>query len=31
MYTLGKGFTMNDDLAVFLNDNKDVEVSVVTG
>jgi len=26
-----KGFTMNDDLAVFLNENKDIEVSVVTG
>ena len=30
MYSLGKGFTMNDDMAVFLNDNKDVDVSVVT-
>jgi DNA polymerase III subunit alpha len=31
MYTLGKGFTMNDEMAVFLNDNPDVEVSVVAG
>ena len=31
MYSLEKGFTMNDDMAVFLNENKDVEVSVVTG
>lgn len=31
MYTLEKGFTMNDDMAVFLLDNKDVEVTVVTG
>ena len=31
MYSLGSGFTMNDDMAVFLNENKDVEVSVVTG
>jgi DNA polymerase-3 subunit alpha len=31
MYTLGKGFTMNDEMAVFLNNNVDVEVSVVTG
>ncbi|MEO6230135.1 MAG: DNA polymerase III subunit alpha [Ferruginibacter sp.] len=30
MYTLEKGFTMNDDMAVFLNENKDVDVSVVT-
>ena len=30
MYSLGKGFTMNDDMAVFLNDNNDVDVSVVT-
>jgi DNA polymerase-3 subunit alpha len=30
MYTLEKGFTMNDDMAVFLLDNKDVEVTVVT-
>jgi len=31
MYSLERGFTMNDDLVVFLNDNPDVEVSVVTG
>ena len=31
MYSLEKGFTMNDDMAVFLIDNPDVEVSVVTG
>jgi len=31
MYSLEKGFTMNDDLAAFLNENKDIEVSVVTG
>ena len=31
MYSLEKGFTMNDDLAFFLNENKDIEVSVVTG
>ncbi len=31
MYTLEKGFTMNDDMAFFLNENKDVDVSVVTG
>ncbi|MEO5893446.1 MAG: OB-fold nucleic acid binding domain-containing protein, partial [Ferruginibacter sp.] len=31
MYSLETGFTMNDDMAVFLNDNKDIEVSVVTG
>ncbi|CAN5803241.1 DNA polymerase III subunit alpha [soil metagenome] len=30
MYTLEKGFTMNDDMAVFLNENKDLDVSVVT-
>jgi DNA polymerase III subunit alpha len=30
MYNLEKGFTMNDDMALFLNDNPDVEVSVVT-
>ena len=30
MYSLENGFTMNDDMAVFLNENKDVEVSVVT-
>ena len=31
MYSLGGGFTMNDEMAVFLAGNKDVEVSVVTG
>jgi DNA polymerase III subunit alpha len=31
LYTLEKGFTMNDEMAVFLNENKDVEVSVVIG
>jgi DNA polymerase III subunit alpha len=31
MYTLGKGFTMNDEMAVFLNENPDVEVSVLAG
>jgi DNA polymerase III subunit alpha len=31
MYSLGSGFTMNDEMAVFLAGNKDVEVSVVTG
>ncbi|MEI7735688.1 MAG: DNA polymerase III subunit alpha, partial [Ferruginibacter sp.] len=31
MYTLEKGFTMNDEMAVFLNNNVDVEVNVVTG
>ncbi|MEP6674642.1 MAG: DNA polymerase III subunit alpha [Ferruginibacter sp.] len=30
MYSLEKGFTMNDDMAVFLLNNPDVEVSVVT-
>jgi DNA polymerase III subunit alpha len=30
MYSLEKGFTMNDEMALFLNDNKDVDVSVVT-
>jgi len=30
MYTLEKCFIMNDEMAVFLNDNIDVEVSVVT-
>lgn len=28
--TLDRGFTMNDDLALFLNENKDIDVSVVT-
>ncbi|MBS1512675.1 MAG: DNA polymerase III subunit alpha [Bacteroidetes bacterium] len=31
LYSLEKGFTMNDEMAVFLNNNIDVEVSVVTG
>jgi DNA polymerase-3 subunit alpha len=31
LYSLEKGFTMNDEMALFLNENKDVEVSVVTG
>ena len=31
MYSLENGFTMNDEMAVFLNENKDVEVSVITG
>jgi DNA polymerase-3 subunit alpha len=30
MYSLENGFTMNDEMAIFLNENKDVEVSVVT-
>ena len=30
LYTLEKGFTMNDDMAGWLEENKDVEVSVVT-
>lgn len=30
MYSLEKGFAMNDDMAVFLNENKDINVSVVT-
>jgi DNA polymerase-3 subunit alpha len=30
MYSMDKGFTMNDDMAVFLNNNQDVEVSVAT-
>ena len=30
MYSLDKGFTMNDEMAFFLNNNVDVEVSVVT-
>ena len=30
MYTMEKGFTMNDDMAVFLLGNPDIEVSVVT-
>jgi hypothetical protein len=30
MYSLEKGFTMNDEMAIFLNNNLDVEVSVIT-
>lgn len=30
MYTIDKGITMNDDLATFLDENKDIEVNVVT-
>jgi DNA polymerase-3 subunit alpha len=30
LYTLEKGFTMNDDMVQWLDENKDVEVSVVT-
>lgn len=30
-YNIEKGFTMNDDMASFLQDNVDVDVSVVTG
>ncbi|MFT3679366.1 MAG: DNA polymerase III subunit alpha [Ferruginibacter sp.] len=30
LFNIEKGFTMNDDMAVFLNDNPDLEVSVVT-
>ncbi len=30
MYSLERSFTMNDDMAVFLNENQDIEVSVVT-
>ena len=31
MYSLEKSLTMNDDLAFYLNENKDIEVNVVTG
>jgi DNA polymerase-3 subunit alpha len=31
MYNIEKGFTMNDDMALFLQDNVDVEVNVVSG
>lgn len=31
LYTLGKGFTMNDEMAMFLNGNPDLEVTVVAG
>ena len=30
MYTMEKGFSMNDDMAVFLLNNQDVDVSVIT-
>ncbi|TSA42974.1 MAG: DNA polymerase III subunit alpha, partial [Chitinophagaceae bacterium] len=30
MYSLENGFTMNDDMASFLNENKDLEVTVLT-
>ena len=30
MYSLEKGFTMNDEMAIFLNENPDIEVSVMT-
>jgi DNA polymerase-3 subunit alpha len=30
MNTFEKNFTMNDDMALFLNENKDIDVSVVT-
>ncbi len=31
MYSLEKSVTMNDDLAFYLDENKDIEVNVVTG
>ena len=31
LYTLESCFTMNDDMAIFLNEHKDLEVSVLTG
>jgi hypothetical protein len=31
METLEKGFTMNDEMAEFLNNNADFDVSVITG
>ena len=31
LYNIEKGFTMNDNMATFLQDNPDVDVSVVTG
>lgn len=31
MYSLERSVTMNDDLAFYLNENKDIDVSVVTG
>jgi hypothetical protein len=30
MYSLERCVTMNDDLAFYLNENKDIDVSVVT-
>ena len=30
LYTLEKGFTMNDEMVAFLEENKDLEVAVVT-
>ena len=30
LYTLEKGFTMNDEMALFLNDNKNIDVNVLT-
>ena len=30
LYTLESCFTMNDDMAIFLNEHKDLEVSVLT-
>jgi DNA polymerase-3 subunit alpha len=30
MYSLETGFTMNDDMVEFLNENKDIEVNVIT-
>jgi len=30
LHTLEKGFTMNDDMAVFLNGQQDIEVNVIT-
>ncbi len=30
LYTIENGFTMNDDMAVFLRNNKDLEVNVLT-
>jgi hypothetical protein len=30
MYSLERGFTMNDEMAGFLIDNKDIDISVMT-
>jgi DNA polymerase-3 subunit alpha len=30
MRTMEKGFTMNDEMAFFLNNNKNIDVSVLT-